>query len=278
MTGPVLFVRAGALGDFVLTLPVLHALLDAGLVVDVAVPGRFSVLLPPGIRRVWAVERSESAWLFSGERRDYASAVVFSPGLAAGLRAAGLKVYTVPPLPTEAAGRHYAKVLGEGRQVEEAPRLRIPLPPADPAGPVVIAPGSGGQSKRWPLKYWEALHHRLADLPVVWVAGPVEEEEQWPVEPLRLGLRETAELAARCRCWLGPDAGPSHLAAAAGARVGVVFRTTEPAIWAPVGAAVFQGATVEDVEGWVRTGPAAPEGCSPTTAPPRPPRGPNPTG
>ncbi|HNC98737.1 MAG TPA: glycosyltransferase family 9 protein, partial [Myxococcota bacterium] len=133
-----------------------------------------------------------------------------------------------------------------------APRLRIPLPPADPAGPVVIAPGSGGVSKRLPLAFWEALHHRLADLPVVWVAGPVEAEEHWPVEPLRLGLCETAELAARCRCWLGPDAGPSHLAAAAGARVGVVFQTTDPTIWAPSGAAIFEDPTVEELEGWVR--------------------------
>lgn len=250
MRGPVLFIRSGALGDFILTLPVLHALLDAGLTVDVAVPGPFRVLLPPGIRQIWDVRRAESTWIFAGERRDHQSVVLFSPTLEASLRAAGLEVYSVSPWPNQAAYRHYATVLGEGWKLE-VPRLRIPLPPRDPEGPIVISPGSGGLEKRWPLERWAELAHSLPGLPWVWVAGPLEAEERWPVEPLRLDLLETATLAARCRLWLGPDSGPCHVAAATGAQVAVVFRTTDPALWAPPGAAIFEEPEVEELQRWV---------------------------
>ncbi|MBA2320807.1 MAG: hypothetical protein H0V89_06595, partial [Deltaproteobacteria bacterium] len=53
-----------------------------------------------------------------------------------------------------------------------------------------------------------------------------------------------AEVAA----WLGPDSGPSHLAAAVGTRTGVVFTgATDPRSWAPLGATVWR-AEVEPAE------------------------------
>jgi hypothetical protein len=43
------------------------------------------------------------------------------------------------------------------------------------------------------------------------------------------------------------------VAAAAGARVGVVFSTTDPRIWAPAGAKVFgREATPEELVEWVK--------------------------
>lgn len=234
MQGPVLFIRSGALGDFVLTLPVLYALLDAGFVVDVAVPARFRCLLPQGIRQVWSMDRQEGLWIFEGRRRDHQSVVCFSPALAEAF--AGLQVYTLPPFPTTCAARYYASVLPALKVDVDAP-LRVETPTlAQFQGFVVFSPGSGGQQKRWSLERWRALEARLSR-PVLWVGGPVEAEEGWVRH--QPNLLETVALARAAWAWLGPDSGPCHLAAAAGARTGVIFVSTDPAIWAPLRAQVF---------------------------------------
>lgn len=248
MKGPILFVRSGALGDFVLTLPVLDALIATGERVDVAIPLRYRVLLPPGVQRVLDIEGRETSWIYEEKNPlGYGSAVAWSPLTVESLRRGGITVYSASPHPSGPAGPHFASAIP---LPVGPPRLRIPLPSPDPSGPVVIAPGSGGSAKRWSLENWLEVHERIGG--ALWVAGPLEVEELWPVPALRLDLLETAALAARCRCWLGPDSGPSHLAAAAGARTGVVFCTTDPGIWAPYGAQVFERPMPERVAEWVR--------------------------
>ena len=234
MRGPVLFIRSGALGDFVLTLPVLYALLDAGLVVDVAVPERFRCLLPQGIRQVWSMDRREGLWIFDGSRQDHQSVVCFSPALAEMF--VGLEVYAVPPFPTTCAARYYASVIPSLTVDVYAP-LRVDVPAMTHLrGCVVFSPGSGGLQKRWPLTHWRALEAQL-NRSVLWVGGPLETEEGWvQYQP---NLLETVALAREASVWLGPDSGPCHLAAAAGARTGVIFVSTDPAIWAPLRTHIF---------------------------------------
>lgn len=251
MQGPVLFIRSGALGDFVLTLPVLYALLDAGLVVDVAVPARFRCLLPQGIRQVWSMDRQEGLWIFEGQRRDHQSVVCFSPALAELF--VGLAVYAVPPFPNTCAAHYYAGVLPSLKVDVDAP-LRVETPSLpDMKGGVVFSPGSGGLQKRWPLAHWRALEARLSR-PVLWVGGPLEAEEGWvQYQP---NLLETVALARVAGVWLGPDSGPCHLAAAAGARTGVIFVSTDPAIWAPLRAQVFSAdVDIGTLVQWVEASP-----------------------
>lgn len=99
----------------------------------------------------------------------------------------------------------------------------------------------------------EGLKARGVD--VRWVGGPLE--------PWASGGRATLEqaterpdlagllgLARGCRVWLGADSGPAHLAAWAGANVGVVARA-ESVAWAPDGARVFDwGVEAERVVDW----------------------------
>ena len=64
----ILFVRGGALGDFVLTLPVLAACFATGRRVDVACALRHRPLVrllgEPG--RFWDLDGAESLWMFGG--------------------------------------------------------------------------------------------------------------------------------------------------------------------------------------------------------------------
>lgn len=230
----VLFARAGALGDFVLTLPVLRALLDAGPV-DVACPARYAPLLPDGARRV------DDAWIWAGGPAPYGRAVCFSPAMADALRAAGVtEVRHVAPRPPEGvhATAHFAGVLD--RPIDLRPRVDAAPDPRVKDRPVIIAPGSGGREKRWPVERWARVAEALDGVPVRWVAGPDEEDVgRWPVAPDVPDLRGLCALAAACGAWLGPDSGPSHLAAAVGAPVAVIFGPTDPRTWAPVGARVL---------------------------------------
>lgn len=253
MTAPVLFARTGALGDFVLTLPALHALAARGPV-HVLAPARYAPMLPAGARRV------DDAWVWRGGPRPapYARAYAFAPAMAEALREAGVpSVRQVAPRPPEGvhATAHFAGVLEvelrEGRDggppVDLRPRLSAAPDPRVEDRPVVIAPGSGGREKRWPLDRWREVAAALGDVPVRWVAGPVEaEEEGWPPETERPDLPGLLALAAAAGAWIGPDSGPSHVADAVGADVVAVFGPTDPRAWAPVGATVV---------GW-RTSPA----------------------
>lgn len=218
-----LFVRGGALGDFVITLPVLDALLAEGRV-DVAIHPRLVPLLPRGVGRVWDVAGTESLWMHGGaDPVGYDRAVAFSLAAQKGLRDAGIPdVRAVDARPNRNAYAHFLSVLG----LPPSPaRIRVPDP--DPPA-ICIGPGSGGAAKLWP--HWEEVARHLDA--VRWIGGPLE-----PGLP-QLDLLATARAAARS-VWLGPDSGPTHLAAAAGARVLAVFVATDPEIWAPPGAEVF---------------------------------------
>jgi heptosyltransferase-3 len=238
---PILFVRAGALGDFVLSLPVLQALTTMGPVHVVTTP-RYAPLLPDGATLV------AGDWIWRGGPPPvaYGLAVTFSPTAADALISSGLPdVRSVAPRPPPGihAVDHFASVLLGIAAVDRTPRVRAPARDIGDDRPIVLAPGSGGAEKRWSIARWRQVADAIAAVRpgarVVWVRGPVEAEEDWPVDAVCPDLEGLIALAASCRVWLGPDAGPSHLAAAVGAPVGVVFGVTDPACWAPVGARVW---------------------------------------
>jgi heptosyltransferase III len=109
---------------------------------------------------------------------------------------------------------------------------------------VALHPGSGSETKNWPIENWiklgdallekarrlviiagEADAARTQKLRVAWKDKSVQFAENLPLPHL-------AALLER-RSFIGHDSGISHIAAAAGARCLLLFGWTDPAIWAP---------------------------------------------
>ena len=244
--------RTGALGDFVLTLPVLSALREHSERLMVIAPARYKALFDRADHWVDS-DGLEARNLLADGKLGADLGLAWTPGAARALRNAGVKI-VFEGTPHPAAGVHQVDALWSPLVPWLGVRDREPRLPvqAGPGTSIVLCPGSGGRGKRWGLDHWHAVAAAVDD--VVWVGGPQERDEPGWGRPARfdLDLRGLMELAASCRCWLGPDAGPQHLAAACGARVGTVFvGATAPDNWAPRGAKVFgAGVTPAEVARW----------------------------
>jgi len=112
--------------------------------------------------------------------------------------------------------------------------------------PIVFHPGSGSETKNWPIENWIALGDalmangrdllivageadldRTARLKTAWIGKGVRFTENLPLPHLAALLEDTT--------FIGHDSGISHIAAAVEARCVVLFGKTDPAIWAPAG-------------------------------------------
>lgn len=118
---------------------------------------------------------------------------------------------------------------------------------ARPGGPIVVHPGSGGEDKCWPVECFEALLEGLRGrgLSVLPVLGEAE-VERWPAERLErwVGVHDAAlprsvgelhGLLTGARAYVGNDAGPTHLAAQLGLPTLALFGPTDPRVWSPRG-------------------------------------------
>lgn len=109
---------------------------------------------------------------------------------------------------------------------------------------VALHPGSGSETKNWPIENWIKLGDFLLEKGrrLIIIAGEAEVErtqklrDAWKGKPVqfaeKLPLPHLAALLER-RLFVGHDSGISHIAAAAGARCRLLFGWTDPAIWAP---------------------------------------------
>ncbi len=129
-------------------------------------------------------------------------------------------------------------------------------------GRVVVAPGSGGKSKCWPLERFEAMAEVLESRgrKPLFLLGPVE-LDTWGakiLERLRrrwevIGPMELTALAALLSVsggYIGNDSGVSHLAGAVGAPTTAIFSPTRPEHFRPVGPRVrtVTGPRLESIE------------------------------
>lgn len=129
------------------------------------------------------------------------------------------------------------------------PPRGFPSPTACASAPVLaLHPGSGGERKNWPEAAWaELLQALVTQTPFKFVlAGGEAEGERLQrlaatMPPTRtrvaqsLPLAELAALLSGCNGFVGHDSGISHLAAALGLPVLVLWGPTQETIWRPPG-------------------------------------------
>jgi len=111
---------------------------------------------------------------------------------------------------------------------------------------IVFHPGSGSETKNWPIEHWiklgdvlmaegrellivagEADNARTARLKTAWTGKAVRFAENLPL-PLLAAVLEG-------KTFIGHDSGISHIAASMNATCVLLFGPTDPAIWAPAG-------------------------------------------
>lgn len=264
-----LVIRGGALGDFLLTLPVLASLREA------APDGRVEILAYPalaGLARSCGLADEARSIEYGGLAGFFARGSVLEPGLrdyfgrfdlvisylydpdgifAENVSACGAARFIQGlhrPRETSHAIDQLAEPLAGLGLPLSGRAVRLQLQPATTDSRVIaLHPGSGSPAKNWPAENWRAVagellaahpHARLAiiggeaDAAAVDTlrgAGGPGRSEHWDSLP----LPDLAAHLAGAALYLGHDTGVSHLAAAAGAPCLLLFGPSDPGVWAP---------------------------------------------
>jgi heptosyltransferase-3 len=259
--------RGGALGDIVLTLPILGAL-------RAFYPGYFTTFFAPYPQATLAAGFADriidlnSASLVGLFNPD----VVPADGLLKYLRADLTISYLSDPerviesqflasttgnflqgpfrldlerCPAVEQLARPLRVLGID-SIDPVPRLTVPSAGPSPRR-LAIHPGSGSPKKNWPMTHWAQLLAKLMPSfdDVLLVAGEADTEIAQAINPLipadklRLCVNRSlwdlvAELS-QASLFVGHDSGVSHVAAATGIRTIALFGPTDPIIWSPNG-------------------------------------------
>src|SRR3954471_7624089 len=275
----ILVIRGGAIGDFVLTLPAIKLLRERFPSARLEILGyRHIAALAEGRFYAEAVRSAESASLsqsftkaaeLPAELRDYFGSFdlivsyfydpdgVFSENVG---RCKPGRFIAGPSKPNE--GAHAAVQLAQPletlglRLSDHAARL---FPTAADRAAVaqfgedsnltVLHPGSGSETKNWPVQNWRRLGDMLllSGRKLLVVGGEADLErtrtlkQAWDGKAVRfaenLPLPHLAALLEH-RPFVGHDSGISHIAAAVGARCVLLFGRSDPAVWAPANEAV----------------------------------------
>lgn len=264
-----LVVRGGALGDFLLTLPVLASLRAAepsSRVELLAYPGVASLAAAAGLADgTKSIEYGPLAGFFARDatldpalRSYFASfnlviSYLYDPDsmFADNVRSCGV--------PTLIEGPH--RCTGTSHAIDQlaAPlaklglelagrSARLALTPATlPHPTVALHPGSGSAAKNWGAANWRAVIGELLsvnpDLRVAVIGGEADTATLAALRDLgedkrvswweNLPLTELASRLSASLLYLGHDTGVSHLAAVCGTPSLLLYGPTEPGIWAP---------------------------------------------
>jgi ADP-heptose:LPS heptosyltransferase len=269
----ILLLRAGAIGDFILTLPALAALRAAwpeARIVLFGHPRTHELALAAHVvDEVRSIDAADVARLHiwpAAISRDFSS-LLKSFDLAVSwlsdpdevvcrnLRNEGIPIVAACS-PKPAFGHACEHLLSPLRELgmkvpaHACPRLDIESE-RETAGSgrlVVLHPGSGSESKNWPLDRFLELAGRIeSDLgcACAFSAGEADERVAGRLRkeaPARvLPAMSLLNLARRLRGgagYVGNDSGITHLAAAAGCPTVAVFGPSDSAVWGPRGGRV----------------------------------------
>jgi len=279
MTPRILVIRGGAIGDFVLTLPAIKLLRDNFPDAHLEILGyKHIIALAEGRFYAHATRSIEYAAMagffvpnaklapdlieYFGSFHQIVSYLFDPDGIFEdNMRRCGVKNFThvSPKLDDSAhAASQLARPLQSLALFLEDPAATLHPNAADRefaasyfAGlesPVIaMHPGSGSDTKNWPVKNWQALGEWIFSLQpghtVLLVGGEADRatlsmlsgawKERQVYYAEDMPLPHLAALLERCRLFIGHDSGISHIAAATGVPSLLMFGPTDPEVWAP---------------------------------------------
>ena len=263
----ILVLRGGALGDLILTLPLLREIRNSYRDAATHLWGicpQARLATPALVDRVERLDAAEFAPLFvTGQmptivqRRleafDLAISLISDPDMtvARNLAAAGVKRViggSCRVRPGVHAVYQLAAVLDQLGLTLHDPVPRLPVGPnLNKRSCLGFHLGSGSAAKNWPIDRWIALTESLDGLfdDFLLVGGEADNElvrqfcSRCRMRRLRsllnANLSELSRALHECRIFVGHDTGVTHLAAAVGTPTIALFGATDPAVWAPLG-------------------------------------------
>src|SRR5262245_3475623 len=266
----ILVIRGGAIGDFILTLPVFAALrqqfpktrlevLGYPHIAELARVGRL-------VDQVQSIEARALAGFFArggqleDKLRDYFAsfAVILSylhdPDALSQenvARCSKAQFIAGPHRPDELTGIHATAVFLKPLErlaifdADSVPRLALNSQPSI-LNQLALHPGSGSERKNWPEAKWaELLQHlvRTTELSFLIVGGEAEEGRldrlaatlpAWRYQIARnLPLAELARRLAGCAAYMGHDSGITHLGVALGLPALALWGESIEEVWRP---------------------------------------------
>jgi lipopolysaccharide heptosyltransferase III len=277
----ILVIRGGAIGDFVLTLPAIKLLRDEFPQARIEVLG-YRHIVALAERRFYAdatrsLESGLLASFFANDTTlpvesaeyfgsfDLILSYLFDPDgiFHNSLKRCGADALIIGPsklIEPEHAALQLARPLEQIGLRLKHPAARIYPSDADREFArnflsdvttpfIALHPGSGSETKNWPVENWEKLGEQLfaTERSVLVITGEADKERlevletAWNDKPVRFARNlPLPHLAALFEdsVFIGHDSGISHIAAAAGARSILLFGPTDPAVWAPANAGV----------------------------------------
>jgi heptosyltransferase-2 len=268
--GKILVIRGGAIGDFILTLPVLAALRKSFPAAHLEVLGypRVATLAHLGglADAVRSIEERGFAQFFAkgvkppADLAGYFSGfnlvvsylfdpeLVFQENVSA---CGGAQFITGPHRPSDTATQHATELLLKPLErlaifeADTTPRLALPRAMAAGARTVALHPGSGSERKNWPETNWRWLVTQLlaeTDWKLVLIGGEAEGARLQRLLPQpnprvtvlqNRPLTEVATALAGADLFVGHDSGISHLAAAIGLPGVALWAHTNETVWRP---------------------------------------------
>ena len=268
----ILVIRGGAIGDFVLTLPVLAALRDrfpktqleilgypriAAMAVDAGLVRAVHALESPGLAMFFTPNGAfDLEWREFFARYAIVVSYLYDPDdiFEENVKSCGVGQFIAARhRPDETKPIHasevFLKPLEQLTIFDGDPVARLAINSGEASGNyLALHPGSGSASKNWPEEKWrELLEYLLAKtkLQLLLIGGEAEGEK---LQSLACGLPEArlelaehlplnrlAKRLAKCCGFVGHDSGVTHIASALGLPTLVLWGPSREAIWRPLG-------------------------------------------
>jgi ADP-heptose:LPS heptosyltransferase len=256
MTGPIVFYRGGALGDFLLTLPLLEAARAYGSHIKLYARANYFCLLDQNWDWLEKGDIDENTDLFTNLPRS-SQVVTFWQDLnwqKQVKRAGASSTFALNPRPENGAHFIQQAIDSLGWNLPSGWNHKSYLGNHWRGGDQTlwVHPGSGGEFKNLPPSYYHETANQWLesreDRKVIFSFGEADQKifEKFKNSQLvkssriqvfhSLCLQDLRdEMALRADQFMGNDSGPGHLAANLGIPVEIAFNGTNQSVWSPTG-------------------------------------------